>query len=587
MKSSTFLAKYLESQGVTHVFELIGGMITHIVDSISKETNIQIVSCHHEQSAGFAAEGYARTSGIPGIALATSGPGATNLITAIGSCFFDSVPTIFITGQVNTFELKKERKIRQLGFHETDIISIVKPLCKSVVQVEKVEDLPLILQRSFEIALSGRQGPCLIDIPMNIQSDNLDQELIQKFLHQDKIGKNNLLNNDIKKYDNEIFDEKINLFQKDIFHSKKPLILAGGGCTNFKNRLISRKIIKLLDLPVVVSLLGVDILPCDSNQRVGFIGSYGNRWANKLLAESDLLITLGSRLDIKQTGSDLKGFCKNKKIWQIEIDENELGLRITPENFFLTSLHFFEYKLRNLKFNLNKEIGNWTKRIDQLKTNYPAVREYIPETDELNPISILEKISLYSSKPKIFITDVGQHQMWSAQSLQLNKDDRFITSGGMGAMGFGLPAAIGTYFGTREKDIVLITGDGSFQLNIQELETIKRNNIPIKIILFNNNCHGMVRQFQESYFNGNNQSTVKGYSAPNFVNIVNAYGIKSFQMDFFNGIDEAIEFLFTKDEAILIEFPLSIKSKVYPKLAFGKNFGDMEPEVKPTQMEST
>ena len=585
MKASTFLAKYLESQGVTHVFELVGGMITHIIDSINIETKINIVSCHHEQSAGFAAEGYARNSGIPGVALATSGPGATNLITAIGSCYFDSVPTVFITGQVNTYELKKEKKIRQLGFQETDIISIVKPLCKKVFQVERVEDLPHILEKSFEIALEGRQGPCLIDFPMNVQSESLETKLISRFFNKNQEINSN--EEDFKKFENKIFDEGIDFLKKDIFNAKKPIILAGGGCSNFKNRGVSKKILKLLNLPVVMSLLGVDILPYDDPLRVGFIGSYGNRWANKLLAEADLLITIGSRLDIKQTGSDLEGFCKNKKIWQIEIDENEVGLRINPDNFLHTSLHFFEHKIRNINFKRNNYIDSWFKRIDHLKLNYPAIAEYLPEIDELNPIFVLEKLSLKTTKPKIFVTDVGQHQMWSAQSLKMNQKDRFITSGGMGAMGFGLPAAIGSYFAGKGKDIFLITGDGSFQLNIQELQTIKRNNIPIKIILFNNNCHGMVRQFQESYFKGNNQSTVKGYSAPNFVEIVNAYGIKAYKISSFEDIDDAIGFLCVADEAILIEFPLSVHSKVYPKLAFGKNFGDMEPEIKPTQMEST
>ncbi len=587
MKSSVFIAKYLQKNGITHVFELIGGMITHLIDSINRESKIQIISCHHEQCAGFSAEGMARINGIPGIALATSGPGATNLLTAMGSCYFDSVPVLFITGQVNTHELKNQRKIRQLGFQETDIVSIAKPLCKYAVQVKKSQDLPSILKKSFEIALEGRQGPCLIDIPMDIQSDNIQDELAKIFLDE-KIKTNNYqVNSDKKCKNNFDIHQQINLLRNDVLKAKKPLILAGGGCSAFKNRNSSREIIKKLKIPVVLSLLGVDLLSYDDKQRVGFIGSYGNRWANKVLGEADLLITLGSRLDIKQTGADLKSFCSNKKIWQLDIDDNELGVRVKSQNYIVTSLINFEQELRDFEFKLGSDFTKWNSRIEYLKLKYPSNKEYSPERDEINPILFLEKLSSYSNSPAIYATDVGQHQMWCAQSLILGINDRLITSGGMGAMGFGLPAAIGSYFGNTEKNIFLITGDGSFQLNLQELETIKRNNIPIKIILFNNNCHGMVRQFQESYFKGNNRSTVEGYSAPDFVKVAKAYGINSFDLNQFKNIDDLLNFLFSESGPILIQLPLSVKSKVYPKLAFGRKFGEMEPEIQPTKMEST
>ena len=587
MKSSIFLAKYLEYKGVTHVFELIGGMITHIVDAIDSKTNIKIISCHHEQCSGFAAEGYARVSGIPGIALATSGPGATNLITAIGSCYFDSVPTIFITGQVNTFELKGNKNTRQLGFQETDITSIVKPLCKYVVQIKDSKDLPEVLENAFDIALEGRQGPCLIDIPMNIQSEVVDDELINASLKTKKVSSSFEKFNYYEKRFIEDYELKLNLLQKDLAYSNKPLILAGGGSSNFYNRNFSRDIIRRFKLPVVTSLLGIDILSYADPQRVGFIGSYGNRWANKILAESDLIITLGSRLDIKQTGSNIMSFSKNKKIWQIDLDANEIGLRINPTNSIISSLSFFEKKTRTYKFKLNKNVENWRERINKLKGQYVASKEYKTNHKEINPILFLERLSNHNTEPKIFVTDVGQHQMWAAQSLKLGIEDRFITSGGMGAMGFGLPAAIGSFFSSKDKEVLLITGDGSFQLNIQELETIKRNKIPLKIVLFNNNCHGMVRQFQESYFNGNLPSTVKGYSSPDFVKVANAYGIKAFDLSSFKSVNESIDFLFKTRDSVLLQVPISQKSKVYPKLAFGRKFGDMEPDIKPKEMEST
>ena len=521
MKASLFLAKYLEKRGVTHIFELIGGMITHLIDSVDKSTNIEIISCHHEQSAGFAAEGFSRVKGIPGIAFATSGPGATNLITAIGSCYFDSVPAVFITGQVNTYELKEQKEIRQLGFQETDIVSIVKPLCKDVFQVKKSSDLPFFLDKAYQLSLEGRNGPCLLDIPMNVQSADISDELVEKFFKEINTGKKIFTSKQLTS-EKEIL-EKLLLLKNQLFKSKRPLILAGGGCSSFNNRVCSRKIIENLNLPTVFSLMGVDILPYHHKQRVGFIGSYGNRWANKLLGESDFLIALGTRLDIKQTGNDIKSFSNKKIIWQIDIDKNEIGVRVKPDNYIITSLNNLEDVIKKADFKLNSGNKNWNQRIDSIRKSYPAIMEYKAKENEINPIELIDNLSSYPKSSSIYVTDVGQHQMWSAQSLKLGLNDRFITSGGMGAMGFGLPAAIGAYFANPNNNLILITGDGSLQLNIQELETIKRNKIPIKIVLLNNNCHGMVRQFQESYFNKNYQSTIKGYSAPNFQKLVNAY----------------------------------------------------------------
>lgn len=591
MKASNFVARYLEARGVTHVFELVGGMITHLLDSISDSKQIAIVSCHHEQAAGFAAEGHARISGIPGIALATSGPGATNLLTAICSCYFDSIPAVFITGQVNTHELKGARGVRQLGFQETDIVPMAKPICKSAVQVQQAVDLPQVLEEAFRLALDGRQGPCLVDLPMNVQAELIDDAQAGEALHLARQDARKDHFESSQQLQPQALEE---LLRKDflallraIDQAERPLLLMGGGCAAATNREAALQIADLLAVPVVHSLMGVDVLPESHPCRIGFIGSYGNRWANKALGASDLLIVLGSRLDIRQTGSDLQSFCEGKQIWQIDIDKAEMGLRVQSQYQLCCSIDSAATQLSRLVSSARMRHSVWFEQIHDLREQYPAVREYVVETGEVNPIELLQALSKLAPNPSNYVTDVGQHQMWAAQSLVFSLGDRFLTSGGMGAMGFGLPAAIGAALANPEAMTILISGDGSFQLNIQELETLRRNHLNIKIVLFNNHCHGMVRQFQESYFHGKLQSTVNGYSTPDFVAVCRAYTIPACCLEDEGAMEKDLKWLLTSQGPCLLEVPLSIQSKVYPKLAFGRRFGEMEPEASPIAMEST
>ena len=587
MKASDFVALYLEAQGVTHAFELVGGMITHLLDSIDQKTSIEIVSCHHEQAAGFAAEGYARITGVPGIALATSGPGATNLLTAVGSCYFDSTPAVFITGQVNTYELKEDRGVRQLGFQETDIVSMITPICKSAIQVKNADELPACLDNAFRIALEGRQGPCLVDIPMNVQSAIINETTADqwlKVLPHASTSSFEYLQPVVE--DRDLTKDFAELL-REIHQAERPLLLMGGGCAASPNRQAALSIVHLLGIPVVLSLMAVDLLPQSHPQRVGFIGSYGNRWADKALGAADLLIAIGSRLDIRQTGADLESFCEGKRIWQIDVDQAEVGVRIKPHRSLCCSIQAAAYILMSLSSTKRLRHSAWLEQIRELMDCFPACDEYPAEAGEINPIQLLQNLSGMIKAPCQYVTDVGQHQMWAAQSIQFKDTDRFLTSGGMGAMGFGLPTAIGSAFSCKGALTVLVTGDGSFQLNIQELETIARNQLDIKIVLFNNRCHGMVRQFQETYFNGRLRSTVDGYSAPNFVAVCHAYRIPAQSIRLVNEVDENLGWLVRAKGPALLEIPLSIRSKVYPKLAFGRKFGEMEPESSPVAMEST
>ena len=564
MKVSDYIASFLKEKGIFFVFEMSGGMITHILDSINRDGNIRIVSIHHEQAAAFAADAVGRLTGKPGIAMATSGPGATNLITGIGSCYFDSSPAIFITGQVNRNELKGNRPIRQLGFQETDIVSIVKPITKAAWQIQRPEDVPKFLEKAFNLVTEGRSGPVLLDIPMDVQKEEISPATI----------KNEFQNFQKKNLDESLLKDLV----KQLKDAKRPIILVGGGIHSSSSLRNFRKLVDKLKIPVVNSLMAVDGLPYDNPYRVGMIGSYGNRWANLAISKSDFLLVLGSRLDVRQTGSQTEEFKGTRTIYHIDCEKGEINNRIIGCIEIVSDLCvFFNTFLELLKNYDFSERNEWLEEIKAMKNSRLDTKELIG-IKGINPNIFMHLLSSKSKVAALYVSDVGQHQMWAGQSLELSENQRFLTSGGMGSMGYGLPAAIGAAFTVFPQPVVLIAGDGGFQANIQELQTVFRNKLPIKMIILNNKCHGMVRQFQESYFEGRYQSTLWGYSAPNFELIASAYGIKSKTIKNESEINSGIDWVWENPNVpVLLQVMIDTYTNAYPKITFGKPNYEMEP----------
>lgn len=572
MKVSDFIANFLQKKGIKSVFELSGGMITHILDSLHQTTDIHIVTMHHEQAAAFAAEGYGRITGLPGIAMATSGPGATNLLTGIGSCFFDSTPAIFITGQVNRHEQKGERQIRQLGFQETDIVAMATPITKACFQISNPDLLPEIFEEAFRIALEGRPGPVLIDIPMDVQRAQISAEVLLKDTPEDI------------EIDSRVFGDLI----KDIQNSKRPLILAGRGIKAANCQSLFDDFAKKTNVPVITTLLGLDTISFDDPLRVGFIGSYGNRWANIAFGECDLLIVLGSRLDIRQTGADTK-FIENRKIYHIDCEAGEVNNRVKNCIGIISDLKaFFNQVFPTLNSVVFRMPQEWINYINQLKNKWPDINELTPKG--INPNLFMHQLSNVSKDAKVYLADVGSHQMWAAQSLELKKGQHFLTSGGMGAMGFSLPAAIGASIALNKQPVVVLVGDGCMQINIQELQTIVRNNLPVKIVVLNNKTLGMIRQFQDSYFESRYQSTYWGYDTPDFDRVATAYGIESKTISNPEEVTEAVSWFWTEEnfgKPQLLQVMIDAHTNTYPKIAFGKPITEMEPFAQPIEMEGT
>jgi len=577
MKVTDYIVRFLVARGVRHLFEVSGGMITHLLDSCYRLGGVQVISVRHEQAAGFAAEGYARMTGVPGVALATSGPGATNLLTAIGSCYFDSTPAVFITGQVNRHERKGDRDIRQLGFQETDIVAIARPITKAAWMVESPEAIPAALARAFATALDGRPGPVLLDIPMDVQRADISVD-------EPKPAKATV----VAEGTDATLTDDIDRLLASLCAARRPLLLAGGGlrCANATDAF--RQLVGELSVPAVHSLMGVDALSADDSLRVGMIGTYGNRWANLAMGRSDWLLVLGSRLDIRQTGSDVAAFEANRTIVQVDVHRGEMNQRVTGCHTICSDLKPFFAALRTRLAQQGRvDRSEWCAEIADLRERWPDTAE-TRGAPGINPNAFMQALSQSSTRASAFAVDVGQHQMWAAQSLRLAPHQRFLTSGGMGSMGFALPAAVGAAFASAPSAVVVVAGDGGFQHNIHELQTIAHHRLPIKMVVLNNRCHGMVRQFQESYFESRFQSTTWGYSAPDFAKVALAYDIPAFTVAEESAIADALAQLWQDPNSpALLQVMIDPSTPVFPKIAFGRPFTEMEPQAQPIAMEGT
>lgn len=559
MKISDYIINFLIKKGITDVFGYPGGMVTHLMDSFDKQKDkIKVHVNYHEQASSFCACGYAQASNKVGVAFATSGPGATNLITGIANAYFDSIPCMFITGQVNTYEAKNDLLIRQKGFQETDIVSIVKSITKYAIKIERECDVVHELEKAYQICTSGRPGPVLIDIPMNIQRAEID---VQKMITFKQEKKEENISNEIK---NSIF----NLLKT----AKKPVILAGNGINiaNVKKEFI--KFVNEINIPVVTSMLSVDVLPSKSPINFGFIGAYGKRYSNFIIQNSDLIVSLGSRLDYRQTGNDLSKFAPDAKIIRIDVDEKEFSNKIEERQIdvLIDLKNFFDLFDPAEIALFNHKYIKWVEICATIKSKLSDIdKQY--ETD------VIKEISKQIPNNFLVTTDVGQNQVWVPQSFEVKDGQRILFSGGHGAMGYSLPAGIGAYYGAGQ-NIICFNGDGGIQMNIQELLFVANNKLPIKIMILNNNSLGMIRHFQEMYFESNFTLTKSdtGYKTSNFENLALAYGLKYIKIC---SIDDAsqIKSLLLDDQPYIFEVLLSDTTYVFPKLAMGRPINDQEP----------
>jgi acetolactate synthase-1/2/3 large subunit len=499
------------------------------------------------------------------VAMGTSGPGATNMITGIGSCWFDSVPCLFITGQVNTRELKGDLAIRQQGFQELDIVEVVRSLTKYAVRVDRPEDLLPELHKALSVALSGRHGPVLLDIPNDVQRADIPDELVAQWLKTPlKIDAGP-----------EISASDLKQLEALCWDAQRPLICIGGGARwadSMDEWLLAAE---ALGVPYVSTLMGHERVVA-RNHYFNMIGSYGNREANWAVQNCDLLIVVGARLDVRQTGSDVDDFARKARVVQIDIDGAQLRNRVqADQSICATSESFFRaFSCGTSTFpNLDK---NWLPELGKQRERAPP-NEYADWA--ISPSELFNKLNhLLADQPVDYVCDVGNHQMWAAQSLRLSPNHAVHYSGGMGAMGFAFPAALGIALQSHKK-VVVISGDGSLQINIQELDTLKRLNLDMAIIVMNNSVLGMVKNFQDMYFDGRNQSTRKGYSSPSFADIATAYGIKASRIANAADMERILPLIAEHKGPLLIEVMMDGATECRPRLAFGSKLDEQFPKL--------
>jgi acetolactate synthase I/II/III large subunit len=571
MKLSDYVVEFVSQQGVNQVFEFIGGAITHLIDSIHHRSDMDCVSVHHEQTGAFAAEAYARINGRLGVAMATSGPGALNMVTGIGSCWFDSVPCLFITGQVNTYEYKFDRPVRQIGFQETDIVSVVKPLTKYAVLVTEPESIRYHLEKAVWLAQNGRPGPVILDIPMNIQRAQIDPEALPGFWGSAE----QLAMDDIPPLDLVAIKNVAALIKE----AKRPVILAGGGIRTSLAAEELQTLVEQTGIPVVSTLMGLDVIPHDNPAFFGMIGSYGNRYSNMTLANCDLLLILGARLDSRQTGTRPDTFARAATKIHVDIDSNELNAKVSVDLALQADVKVFLAALNHeLSGKSDADLSQWYQVINGYRDKYPTYADPA-EFPGIDPNRFMEVLAERCGVGDVICLDVGQNQMWAGQSFRLKSGQRMLNSGGMGAMGFSLPAALGAAKALPGQRVVALAGDGGIQVNIQDLEVIVSHQLPIKMIVLNNNCLGMVRQFQDLYFGGRRQSTVIGYGCPDLVKIAQAYGLPAFTIDSLESAGAVLDEALALDGPVFVEVKLEQNTCVNPKLVVNRPIEDMSPHL--------
>lgn len=569
MKASDAIAKFLIAHEVQTCFELVGGMITHLLDSFAESKQFSIISMHHEQAAAFAAEGFARQGRGKRIAVAmgTSGPGAANLITGIGSCWFDSVPCLFITGQVNTNELKGGRGIRQQGFQELDIVEVVRSITKYAVRIERASDLLPELHHALSTALSGRKGPVLLDIPNDLQrAEVLDAE-VQKWLIKplaaDPVDSVQVPDSDLASLRNVCRE------------AHRPLICIGGGARWADLMARWLEAAARFSVPYVSTLMGHERVPAGPLY-FNMLGAYGNREANWAVQNCDLLFVLGARLDIRQTGAEVGDFARNARVVQVDIDSAQLNNRVKADLNICANIENFFKQFSIHQDTFPSQDPSWVAQLTERRSRY-EIDEY--RNWRISPFQIFRILNRVLRDEAVdYVCDVGNHQMWAAHGIRLGPNQVAHYSGGMGAMGFGLPAAIGVALNSNRKTI-LITGDGSLQVNSQELDTLNRLEFNIAIIVANNASLGMVKNFQDLYFDGRDQSTRKGYSCPSFARLAKAYGIDSCVVTDAPELDMALSRLKDSKSPLLIELMMEGATECRPRLAFGKKLDEQLPVI--------
>lgn len=548
---SQLVLQTLKELGVEIIFGYPGGAMLPLYDAIHNFEGIQHILARHEQGATHEAEGYAKSSGKVGVVVVTSGPGATNAVTGIADAYLDSVPLLVFTGQVGRQSIGKD------AFQEADTVGITAPITKYNYQIRETADIPRIVTEAYYLARTGRPGPVEIDLPKDVSilevTEINDPSLNLPHYHESE----------------KATDEQLQELLTELSVSKKPVIIAGGGINYSGSVDIFRAFVEKYQIPVVSTLLGLGTIPISHELQLGMAGMHGSYAANMALVEADYIINLGSRFDDRVVSNPAK-FAKNAVVAHIDIDAAELGKIVKTDIPILSDLKVALSRLLQLN-KVKTDFNDWIKTVIENKEKAPFT--YEPQNHDIRPQETIKLIGEYTQGDEIIVTDVGQHQMWVAQYYPYKNARQLITSGGMGTMGFGIPAAIGAKLAQPNKNVIVFVGDGGFQMTNQELALLNGYGITIKVVLINNHSLGMVRQWQESFYEERRSQSVFDVE-PNFQLLAEAYGIKHVKLDNPKTLADDLKII-TEDEPMLIEVLISKSEHVLPMIPAGLHNDEM------------
>ncbi len=562
---SKYFISRIEDLGVPTIPVIQGGAIMKLIDDLGQSKKLKYICPNHEQALAMMVDAYARVKGF-GVGMATSGPGGINLATGIACAYYDSVPCMFITGQVGMFHVKGNRAVRQRGFQETDIVNIVKPITKYAVLLENPEDARYELEKALHLAKSGRPGPVLIDIPYNVQRALINPENLRGYESENDDALDKKL---AKSASKEIL--------KELKRASRPLILAGGGARISGQSENVRKLVKLLGMPIVTTWGAIDFFEPDFPLYGGNIGRVGNHSANKLVQRSDFLLSLGCRFTTKEI-IDEKRFAKDAKIVSVDIDRGELeeGL-IDPNTKLRFDLGvFIPELLNNIKGSHNKSLDDWINEFKKIKTNHFSIDATRPESvgAYVSPYKFGRALSATMPPRATLISDCGVNLMWMAQSFAVKPGQRFMSAWGCSPMGYALPASLGAQLADKDGLVVVTVGDGGMQMNIQELQTLAFSGLPIKIFVFNNGCYISIKHPAKEAFEGRAYATDEetGYKPPDFVKVARAYGIKALTMKAEDNLEQKLKGILAMPGPVITNVPVDPEQFVFEN-------GDLIPQT--------